>query len=346
MSIKLYTGLQGSGKSYEVVSVVILGSLREGRRVVSNIAGLNYEAMRALLVEEGIEPANVGTLLQVQHEDVVKANFFRTDTDEVTRTETIIQGGDVVVLDEIWRFWEKDSQVTARQQNFMRMHRHMLHPDSGLSCEIVLISQDHMDVCRKIRAVVEKTYVMTKHTELGSDKHYRVDIFSRAKFTAKTEPLNSLQKSYDAKFFPLYKSHSAGGDVVDPKERSVDRRGNIFSRKIFIYGIPFSVLLVIPAVIFLYRHFNPAKAQVAPVAAVAPASGKKASEEVTTAWRVVGHFTKDGGVNFIIENAAGDVRHLVNPPRFQFLGMGSSVELPEGGFATSWTSFKKAGGLL
>jgi zona occludens toxin len=99
MAIKLYTGIQGSGKTYEVVTVVILGALREGRRIVSNIAGLNYEAMRALLVAEGSALDTIGSIFQVGHDDVLKPNFWRTDRD---RDEpTIIQPGDVLILDEI-----------------------------------------------------------------------------------------------------------------------------------------------------------------------------------------------------------------------------------------------------
>lgn len=354
MSIKLYTGLQGSGKSYEVVSVVILGALRDGRRVISNIAGLNYEVMRRILIEEGTEPANIGTLVQVSHADIEKVNFFRMDTDDQTGTETFIQGGDLVTLDEIWRFWEKDSQVTARQQNFFRMHRHMLHPDSGMSCEIVLISQDVMDVCRKIRSVVEKTYVMTKHTEMGTDKHYRVDIYSRAKFTmGRTEPLNSLQKSYNPKYFECYKSHSAGGDVVDPKEVSVDKRGSIWSKPIFKYGIPLALLPLIPSAYFLWHFFHPkpvdvqaaqtATTQSQSVSGV-PVPHDRVQPEINQSWRIVGFYTKNSSTVFMITDAGGQFRQLVNPPNYQFLGQGASVELPEGGFATSWTQINKQKG--
>lgn len=355
MSIKLYTGLQGSGKSYEVVSVVILGSLREGRRVISNIAGLDYDAMRAMLIDEGTEPANVGTLVQVHHDDIQKANFFRTDTDNETKTETFVQGGDVVVLDEIWRFWEKDSQVTTRQQNFFRMHRHMLHPDSGLSCEIVLISQDHMDVCRKIRAVVEKTYVMTKHTELGTTKYYRVDIFSRAKFTKSTQPLNSLQKTYNEKYFALYKSHSAGGDVIDPKEVSIDKRGNIFSRPMIKYGIPLVLLPVIPAFIFLWKYLHPepikkdeAATAISQSASPLPAATPAIDSlpKVSDAWRVVGKYASGEMFTFIIQNSSGSVRFLQNPAVYKVSALTTEVELPEGGFATTFTSFNQSNGAL
>ena len=64
----------GSGKTYEVVSQVILTALRTGRRVVANIAGLHYEEMRAyLLVDEYLAEKQIGspTLLKRQLRSVV-----------------------------------------------------------------------------------------------------------------------------------------------------------------------------------------------------------------------------------------------------------------------------------
>ena len=41
MAINVYTGLPGSGKSYEVVSEVIAKQVAAGRRIVTNIDGIN-----------------------------------------------------------------------------------------------------------------------------------------------------------------------------------------------------------------------------------------------------------------------------------------------------------------
>ncbi|EMM4345854.1 hypothetical protein WAD65_004872, partial [Escherichia coli] len=45
MAITAYIGVPGSGKSYEVVKSVIIPAVASGRRIVSNIYGLNYEAI-------------------------------------------------------------------------------------------------------------------------------------------------------------------------------------------------------------------------------------------------------------------------------------------------------------
>ncbi|HGW7889845.1 TPA: zonular occludens toxin domain-containing protein, partial [Escherichia coli] len=43
MAISAYVGVPGSGKSFEVVRSVIIPAVAQGRRVVSNIYGLNAE---------------------------------------------------------------------------------------------------------------------------------------------------------------------------------------------------------------------------------------------------------------------------------------------------------------
>ncbi len=356
MAIKLYTGIQGSGKSYEVVTVVILGAIRDGRRVVSNLAGLNYEAMCAILLEEGCDPSTFGTIVQVQHEDVLKPEFWRTDEDHKTGKETIVQGGDLLVLDEIWRFWEGRNSVTERQQNFFRMHRHMMEQVHGFTCEIVLITQDVSDVCQKIRVVVEKTYVMTKHTVLGSTKHYRVDIYARAKFTARTPPLNSLQRTYDPKLYELYKSHSTNDTDVQAQEKTVDKRGTVWQSPIFKYGIPIAIIFMISGAMMLWKILHPASLKPKDETTATSSPGSKDSTPQQTAkpdklnvdasWRVVGYYQVGGSLTVTIQNSSKQIRIITNPPNFKISPAGVEIELPEGGFVTPWTTLNSSKGLL
>lgn len=343
MSIKLYTGLQGSGKSYEVVSVVILGALRDGRRVVSNIAGLNFERMRDLLISEGVPALRIGTLLQVQHEDIQAENFFRTDVDEKNGTETIILPGDVVCIDEIWRFWETPKQVTPRVQNFFRMHRHMVHPDTNFACEIVLITQAVDDVIKKIRSVVETTYVMTKHIELGTDKHYRIDIFSRA-ITHRAAPLNTYQKTYNPLYFDLYKSHSNSEDGVDAVEKSIGRKATVWNKPILKYGVPISLLAFIFSFYYLWKFLHPAAIVKSEITSVSgginvPSAVITKQENLAPVpsdkWRVTGWYMLDKSLTVILSGTGGVVRH-VQPINYKFFGRELELQLPEGGFATSY----------
>src|SRR5512135_2244692 len=77
MAITAYTGLQGSGKSYEVVKNVILSNLLAGRDVVTNIYGLKDEDIKAYLVEKyQAQLDKLGKIKHVTNEEVTLPFFF------------------------------------------------------------------------------------------------------------------------------------------------------------------------------------------------------------------------------------------------------------------------------
>lgn len=360
MSIKAYIGRMGSGKTYEVVTSVILQALARGRRVISNIAGLDFDEFCAVLVEDGIPLDKIGQLVQVSHDDVMRPEFWMTDKDSASERASglvdansgelleCILPGDLVALDENWRFWEGFGarNMPDRVMNFYRMHRHFTHPETGIACDVALISQDVMDFSRKVRAVIEETYYMEKLTAVGSSKRYRVDVHQGGKVTRK--PLRQLQRSYDPRYFPLYSSHSLKQEgAADAKEENIDSRGNILNGAIFKIGLPIAGVVLLFSLWGMYRFFNPAAKEdlsVPPVAA-APVAGapippnqmRPQRPEVDELWRVVGHWKNGQQLIVMLQGASGQVRILPDPPKYKMYSLGLEVELPEGGFATSWT---------
>ena len=340
MAIKAYLGIQGSGKSYEVVSVVILGALRAGRRVVSNIAGLNYDLMRQMLIEEGADESLIGTLVNVEHEQVLEPNFWRTDKDEEQGIDSFIQPGDLLALDEIWRFWsgfsradEEGKKRPERVMNFFRMHRHFSHPVSGLTCEVVLITQDINDIHRSVKGVIEQSYVMTQLTAVGLTSRYRVDVFT--KYYLSRKPIRSMQKSYEPKYFPLYSSHSQKKEgAADAKQESVDKRGNLLLGKRFVLIIPVMILAAILAFNNVYKYFHPqvkTHEQAAnPATDNSPSqnSPKTAPNAVPaevpqprSSWRIVGFYQKGQLITLVLRNDAGTTRYVIDPPNIRLAGL-------------------------
>jgi zona occludens toxin len=253
MSIKVYTGRMGSGKSYEVVTVVILGALKLGRRVVSNIAGLNFDEMRRVLLEQGIEENQLGSIVQIEHDKVTDRGFWLTDENP----DAFIQAGDLLVLDEVWRFYDGfGNAVPEAVMNFFRMHRHFTHPGTGQTCDVALITQSISDIGRKIRPVVEETYHMEKLTLLGSSRHYRVDVFAGAK-GYRDLPVRSIQRAYKPEYFAFYKSHSQkSDDGADAKELNIDDRGNIFKSNFFRVVVPLAVLVLVASIWYVTSFFR------------------------------------------------------------------------------------------
>lgn len=357
MSIKAYVGRMGSGKSYEVVSVVILSALRRGRRVVSNIAGLNYAAFVDLLEAEGIPRESVGQLVQVEHAEVLKPEFWRTDKDVELNIEAFVQPGDLIALDEVWRFWSgfgtKSDDGTKRPDrvmNFFRMHRHFTHPETGVACDVALITQDVMDISRQVRAVIEETYRMEKLTAIGSTKRYRVDVFQGGKVSR--SPLRQLQRSYDPAYFPLYSSHSQKQEgAADAREENIDGRGNILRGALFKVIIPIGLLVALVCVWFVTNFFKPpppkdakdkfedkvSQAKPSPTGEREQEAERRKIADVSDVWRVVGWYSVGSTAAVVLENAERRQRVLYDPPALKIQGMLVNVILPEGGSATTYS---------
>jgi len=358
MPIKAYTGLPRAGKSYEVVSNVILPALRQGRRVISNIAGLNFEEMHNYLVGESVEPDSIGSIVIFDHSDIENSFFWRTDLDEKIGTETFIQPGDLVVIDEIWRYWDEGAKLHPRCLNFFRMHGHMSHPVTGLTCEVALISQDIGDFNRTIKRVIQETYLMVKNTKLGSDKSYVVHVFAKAT-TAKGKLIRTLPpRFYNPDFFAFYKSHSQQVEGnADAVESNPDDRGNILKGALFKVGLPLAVVFILASGFFLWRFLHPKSTQLitaqvvsvpitpaaSTVAAAAPVALKQ--PEINEVWRVVGWYRSGYSIAVTLQNSAGFFRTILNPPAYKISQSGVEVQLPDGTFATPW-GVQKSKGLL
>lgn len=334
MPIKAYVGLQRSGKTYEVTSVVIYNALKIGRRVVSNIAGLNQDEYYRLLSEDGFEVDKLGTICKVSNEQVLAPDFWLNEDDFKAGKPTFLQAGDFLVLDEIWRFWDgfnsKDSlgnKMPMSVLNFFRMHGHFTHPVTGLTCEMAFITQDIMDCGRKLRGVIDETYRTTKLTAVGSTKRYRVDVFTRSRIT--TKPTKSLFGAYNERYFNLYKSHSQQkeGDA-DPREVSTDKRGNILSGKLFIFGVPLALIILFLCwrVVSKFFHHEPEKVENAQIVAnnlplpKIQGVAQPSKPSVDTAWRIHGHYVHNGLLTIVLVADDGSYRYVL-PHDFEIFGL-------------------------
>lgn len=360
MSIKAYVGRMGSGKTYEVVSVVILNALRRGRRVITNIAGIDYQAMADLLVSEGVDADRIGLVVMVPHERVTDAEFWLT---EARNEELKVKGfddaelrmlpGDLVCLDEIWRFWQgfaaKDAEGRKRPEavmNFMRMHRHFTHPETGVACDLAIITQDVMDISRQVRAVIEETFRMEKLTAIGSSKRYRVDVCQGGQ---SRRVLRSIQREYDPKYFGLYKSHSGRkeGDA-EAREENIDQRGNILQGALFKFVLPVGALVAALAVWSVYAFLNPApkdkpqEEKATNIGTPPVDSHAKRADDESPAWHVVGWIS---GAQMRVVLSNGRAQRIIEPPAWKLIGLQVETFLPNGEAVTSWTG-QGRGGLI
>lgn len=264
MAINAYIGIPGSGKTYEVVHSVILPAFLAGRRVVTNIEGINesnfliyVEKLNSKRKEDNrIELDKLGKIINVSDDDVLKENFFpyKGSTDDLT----IAQKGDLICIDEVWRIFDEAKKIKDEHRSFLAEHRHFVN-ENGNTCDLVVISQSVSNIPRFIKDRIENTFKMTKLKSLGLNSRYRIDVYLGSK-TFKVNLLHSIQSKYDPDIFKLYKSY----DADNAQEQSIDKRTNIFTNRLFIFKFIFSLMFFIAGSIYLYIYFNSASVEQSP----------------------------------------------------------------------------------
>ncbi len=322
MPINAYTGLMGSGKSFECVRSVIIPAIASGRRVVTNVDGIDSDAIRAYVHEkQGLELERLGHVVHCRNEDVFKDDFFPFGAD----VDTFCRGGDLVCIDEAWRFWGTDSKICTNHRIFFREHRHYVEPLSKVSCDLVLMVQDIGDLQRMLKAVVELSFRTTKIKSLGLSKVYRVEMWEGWKQTLKARQ-SVANKRYDPEIFPLYASYSGG----DGKEVTVDDRQNVLKNpKLWIMGggvVVCAVMSIYGVVHFFGHKPAPVKLETSKDerAASGPSSGAVAAVSplrpaYSGDWRAVGKMSTREGLMVVLANAAGELR-FEHPSVFKFEG--------------------------
>lgn len=337
MAINCYTGLQGSGKSFEVVSSVIVPAVLQGRRVVTNIDGINPEAIEKYLVEtKNADPAKLGKIIAVKNEDVIKPGFFPDEDQE--GFVSVVQGGDLVAIDEVWQFWSPEHKISFEQMKFFRMHRHYAHPETFVTCDIALMVQEYGSLHRKLKSVVEMTSRTTKLKSIGTPTAYRIELFEGSK-TTKSSRLDVFVKKYNKAIFPLYKSYSGGTG----SEKAMDKRQNILTNpRIWVTAVFFAVLMGF-GFWNTWKFFHPApKVEPgAPVMAGAGAAGAAAaapgaiaapgqpprpavlpppSDAFSDSLRIVGRYSGQGESWVVMASANGLIR-VESPSMFTGKGI-------------------------
>jgi zona occludens toxin len=343
MAINVYCGLQGSGKSYEVVSMPVLDAIAAGRRVVTNVDGIDEEAIHAHLVKSRKVPSDqLGQVVHVSNERVTEAAFF-PDGDH-PETVTLVQPGDLIAIDEAWRFWPEGAKLSAEHMQFFRMHRHYVHPVTGVACDIVLMTQDVSGLCRALKNVVELSFRMHKLKALGMARSYRVELYEGWRQNRKTR-VDVFTRRYRPEIFPLYKSYAGEAGI----EKTIDRRQNILlNPKLWAVSLC-TVAAGATGAWQFWAFFHPKDQK-----PVATADARKASPHAVSTdavhealprtpsssldsntWRVAGRYKADGLTWIVLVNPAGRLR-VESPSLFANDGM-AVIGSIEGERVSTWS---------
>ncbi|MFM2466666.1 zonular occludens toxin domain-containing protein [Paraburkholderia sp. RL17-368-BIF-A] len=333
MAINAYCGVMGSGKSYEVVQGPLLDAVASGRRVVTNIDGINESKIHDYLEAKGRgERKRFGAVVHVRTTDITVPAFFPVETESAsgaTVTPGFVQPGDLLVVDEAWKLWSSDKKLSDEHMAFFRMHRHFTHATTGVACDVVLMIQGIGDLHRKLKEVVELSFRMHKLKSLGLSSGYRVEQYEGWKQNAKTR-VGTYVRKYSKEVFPLYKSYAGVGG----SEAVVDKRQNVLANKRLWLVATFLLLMAFASVRFLWSFFHRA-ASVAestatsstPVstsgAAVSSADGGPSgatSKGFSEKWRIAGSYSGPGRAWVVVTDGTGRLR-VESPSMFQNAGI-------------------------
>ncbi|WP_129944581.1 zonular occludens toxin family protein [Escherichia coli] len=251
MSIFAYVGVPGSGKSYEVVSNVIVPAICEGRRVVTNVYGINHDeiikyAEKKKMLKDGITP---GEIIFVENERIIAPDFWPVHENQ---ERALCKPGDLIVVDECHRFFENDKSLSKDAKIFAAEHRHYADPETGRTCDFILVNQSVTNLPRFFRDRIEKTFRMRKLKQLGLSRSYCVDVYDGAKITKSTFLSNYVCK-YSKDVFRLYSSHH----VQNAQESTVDSRGVLFKKRTIIFVLVFLAGTVWAVFHYVVSFFNP-----------------------------------------------------------------------------------------
>ena len=326
MAINVYTGLMGSGKSYEVVAEVIVPAIAQGRRVVTNVDGIDQEKIHAY-IEASYSPVPdvLGDVVHVTNGDVFDAKFFPYyDSDKTAHTDTTVQPGDLVCIDEAWRFWPATgAKIPAEHKSFFLEHRHFTNPATGIACDLVLMIQDMGTLNRFVKNVVAFNARTHKKVSLGMPNTYSVVMYEGYKQTKATKISTAVRK-YRKEIFPLYSSFKGG---AAGKSVNVDKRQNMFGSRGKLLGIVAVLIVGVCGLIWSVRFFSSKHAQPETAKADSAASAKTAASNATNStppkfsevWRLVGTVQLGGLRYLLIADSAGRLRYE-SPSMFVAIG--------------------------
>ncbi|RRW91047.1 zonular occludens toxin domain-containing protein [Pandoraea apista] len=357
MAISVYCGLMGSGKSFEVVRAVIVEAIAKGRRVVTNVDGISHERVRDYVATKRKIPEDkLGSVVHVTNEDVFRQDFLPYYDDvKTSHTDTVVQPGDLVCIDEAWRFWGTSNKLPKEHQSFFLEHRHFTHPDTGVACDLVLMIQDMGTLHRFVKNVVAFSFRMHKKVSLGLSNVYSVTMYEGSKQT-KQARIREQTRKYDPEIFPLYSSFKDGakGSSVD-----VDSRQNILRNPMVWGAVVFCAVAPVLAGWYVYHFFYPSSTD-APVSSSSPDVTHEASRDpgrlsasdsaltsaaqttqgepsalASTAWRIVGSVTA-GGNNFVVIATPSGRLRLESPSLFVNADALQTGEV-DGQHVTTWS---------
>ncbi|KQH83602.1 hypothetical protein AMR76_22045 [Vibrio furnissii] len=243
MSIALIKGRPGAGKSYECVVHHILPSIKDGRKVVTNIP-LNVDHFAFIYGE------HVRDLLEVVPFDFDGGHRYLSDPEDYKKYQDWKNDkgqGCLFVLDECHLIFplsgrgKSQSDLAEKQIEFFSGHRHW-------GFDFIFLTQSDRKINRLLREDIEICIEVRKNRAMG-DKSYRRYVFYYGD-GKKGGLIEQGSREYEDKFFPFYKSHTKSeGEVTEANIKDMKKW-----HQHWVIRIP--LVLIVVGVIFSVKNIS------------------------------------------------------------------------------------------
>jgi zona occludens toxin len=321
MAITTYNGPPGAGKSYAMISQVLVPGVAAGRRVVTNISGVMPDKVIDYCRKKWPD-AELGEVVLFDGSQAKLPGFFPTE--ETGDDATFIKGGDLLIFDE-WRltFSNRGPVGSVDLEPFLRWHRHLVD-DKGRATDVVIGTQLITDIHRDFRGLVEGSFKFRKLSAVGLKSAYQWDAFD-GHLQPKGEGVSKGNGKYKKEIFALYKSYDTD---AEGKELNTDKRRSLWSASVF--AIIGGVVLMFVLGGWGVAHFfiagdaqaaQPSGPSGAPLPSGAPAiyAANTSMARPKSPYRIVGSLDGLNGVRVVLSDDKGSVR-VVSPDGFDFDG--------------------------
>lgn len=349
MPINAFGGGVGTGKTYGVMEHVMLPAVAAGRFIITNIEGLNEQAIYDFVAKHFYRGKIIciGHIRRCDRNAPEEEDFF-PGQDALDKAVPVpaadapkVIGGDLVIVDEATRYWPQDEKVKKSHAYFFREHRHFAN-EMGHTCDLVVIDPDLSMLARALKGKVEMSSITHKPKEIGLNK-YVVNLYRGV--TLRAKPVSTQGPfSFKKEVYSLYKSYAN----EKAKEQAIDKRQNLLKNPrlwFYVGGMVLLFSLCIWGLYAYYRHqvdkFTPKDEKATSAVAVpgTPASSALApavtSSGKSDVLRVAGEVVLHGERWVLLTNHDGTVR-LENPAAFVGLGP-TMVGNVEGQRVATWT---------
>lgn len=320
MAITFFGGPPGAGKSYALVEQVIVPGVMAGRRVLTNVAGVDPDKVFRYCAERSEDPSQLGQVVLFDGRQATQPGFFPTE--EIDDAGTFVKGGDLIVFDE-WRlYWPRRGSLPSPDlEPFLRWHRHLVN-GNGIACDVAIASQLATDVHQDFRGLIERSYKFKKLKAVGLNKAYAWDVFE-GHLQPKGGAYDKGNGTYKDEITALYSSYATSGKAM---ELATDKRATIF-KSWLIYAIAAGLIAFGVSAWFVWDFFSPKPSQPATdtLPAIKPHPSYPTAQGVASVpappsepeWSIAGYFDAPSGLKIVLRSRAGHTR-IVGPGGFNF----------------------------